>query len=186
MDAFIGEIRAFANSFYPVDWYPCLGQRVSLNDDNAPLFSIIGTYYGPSDMRTYFTLPKLQGRTLVGPGGQLDLDIGERTGEVKVTLSEREIPEHSHSFTTAISSDQSAIVAAPESNGTSYLANFGYQKDGKIKLTPGYVSTEEKPVTLNPSTISQTGGNLSHDNMSPFLAINYYICYVGYYPPRPR
>ncbi len=185
MDAFIGEIRAFANNYYPVGWLPCFGQKIELNDDSAPLFSIIGTYYGDSDMRTYFTLPDLRGRTLVGTGGQLNLALGKRTGAVKVTLNAWEIPEHAHSFTSVMSADKPSLVAAPENNGTSYLSNFGYKTSSGTPSTPGYVDEEENPVTLNPSAIAQTGGNLSHDNMAPFLAINYYICSDGYYPQRP-
>ena len=184
MDAFIGEIRAFANNYYPVDWLPCLGQKITILDHEA-LFSIIGNYYGDSDMKTYFTLPDLRGRTLVGADGYLRLALGEKTGEARVTLNSREIPEHAHSFTSVMSADKPSLVAAPENDGTSYLSNFGYKTDSGSPSTPGYVDEEENPVTLNPSAIAQTGGNLSHNNMAPFLAINYYICSNGIYPPRP-
>jgi microcystin-dependent protein len=183
MDAFTGEIRAFANNYYPVGWLPCLGQKITILDHEA-LFSIIGNYYGDSDMKTYFTLPDLRGRTLVGADGYLRLALGEKTGEVKVTLNAREIPEHAHSFTGAVSNDASSRIAAPESDGTSYLSNFGYNTNVSTS-TAGYVKEAGTPVTLDPSTIAQTGGNSSHDNMAPFLAINYYICSDGYYPPRP-
>nr|WP_321487038.1 tail fiber protein [uncultured Draconibacterium sp.] len=184
MDAFIGEIRAFANNYYPVDWLPCLGQKVLINDYTA-LFSIIQNYYGESDMRTYFTLPDLRGRTLVGAGGQLSLSLGGKTGEERVTLNSWEIPEHAHSFTSVMSADKPSLVAAPENDGTSYLSNFGYKTDSGTPSTPGYVDEEENPVTLSPLAIAQTGGNLSHENMAPFLAINYYICSDGIYPQRP-
>nr|WP_319573284.1 tail fiber protein [uncultured Draconibacterium sp.] len=186
MDAFIGEIRAYANNYYPDGWLPCLGQKVSIND-YAALFSIIQNYYGDSDMRTYFTLPDLRGRTLVGTGGQLSLLMGEKAGEERVTLNSWEIPEHAHSFAVARSSDKSFDISAPESDGTSYLTNFGYKTtpESDITAVAGYVSEEDHPVTLNPSTIGQTGGNLSHENMAPFLAINYFICSDGIYPPRP-
>ena len=183
MDAFIGEIRAFANNYYPQDWLPCIGQRVSIRDYEA-LFSVIGNYYGDSDMKTYFTLPDLKGRTLVGTGGLLGMSLGKKTGEVQVTVNSGQMPQHAHSFTGATSGDASSLIAAPESDGTSYLSNFGYKTDA-VTSTPGYVDEAENPVTLNSSTIAQTGGNTSHDNMAPFLAINYYICCDGYYPPRP-
>ena len=185
MDAFIGEIRAYANNYYPYGWLPCFGQKIELNDDTAPLFSIIGNYYGSSDMRTYFTLPDLRGRTLVGAGGNLGLSLGERTGDVRVTLNNYDLPSHTHSFTAAGGGDRTSLEAAPASDGTSYLSNFGYITAGAVTAMTGYVDDEDNPVTLDPSTIAQTGGNSSHENMAPFLAINYYICYEGYYPPRP-
>ena len=184
MDAFTGEIRAFANNYYPDGWLPCFGQKVAIND-YAALFSIVGTYYGKSDMRTYFTLPDLRGRTLVCAGGNLGLALGDKTGEVRVTLNSWEMPEHVHSLTSVMSADKPSLVAAPEDDGTSYLSNFGYKTNSGTPSTPGYVDEEENPVTLNPSAIAQTGGNLSHENMAPFLAINYYICSNGIYPPRP-
>lgn len=185
MDAFIGEIRAFANNYYPVGWLPCLGQKVPINDNEA-LFSIVGTTYGPSDMRTYFTLPDLRGETLVGAGGSLGLSLGETAGEERVTLNAWEMPEHTHSSMAVMSADRESLLAAPENDGTSYLSNFGYKTDsGSTPSTPGYVDEEENPVVLNSSAISQAGGNRSHDNMAPFLAINYYICSEGYYPQRP-
>ena len=183
MDAFTGEIRAFANNYYPYGWLPCFGQRVAIND-YAALFSIVGSYYGSTDMRTYFTLPDLRGRTLIGVGGNLMLSLGDKTGAAKVTLNSYDLPPHTHSFTGAWCGDKSSYLAAPESEGTSYLGNFGYNT-GTNTTTPGYVEDEDNPVTLNPSTIAQTGGNSSHENMSPFLAINYYICWDGYYPQRP-
>ena len=185
MDAFTGEIRAYANNYYPDGWLPCIGQRVAINYYGA-LFSIIGNVYGESDLRTYFTLPDLRGRTLVGAGGNiLGLPLGQKTGEARVTLNNWEMPEHAHSFTGAWSTDTSSYLTAPESGGTSYLGNFGYKTDAGNVATFGYVDEAENPVALNPSTIAQTGGNSSHENMAPFLAINYYICYDGYYPPRP-
>lgn len=195
MDAFIGEIRAFANTFYPMGWLPCNGDRVSLQEYQA-LFSIIGANYGPTDNQTYFTLPNLRGTALVGAGrnpqGALNLSLGENTGTETVALTTNELPAHSHTFNGGTGTDPSQMLAAPDVSGTSVISNFGYKNSaGSQVSTTGYVTQPTTPVILNPGTIAPAGGNtqaasVAHDNMAPYLAINYYICATdGFYPQRP-
>jgi microcystin-dependent protein len=132
-------------------------------------------------MRTYFTLPDLRGKALVGAGGPLGLPLGKTTGEYSVILDSRDLPKHSHSFSGAWSADKDSYLTSPERNQTSFLGNFGF--DGGT--APGYVGEMENDVVLDSSSIAQNGSNLPHNNMAPFLTINYYICSEGYYPPKP-
>jgi microcystin-dependent protein len=196
MDAFIGEIRAFANTWYPAGWLPCNGDRVSIIEYQM-LFSIIGPYYGPTDGQTYFTLPDLRGTAMVGAGqnprGTLNLPLGQGTGTETTELTTAHMPLHAHTFNGAIGNDPTAQISSPENDGTSFLSNFAYKptEDGSLTGTPGYIDQPVSPVLLNPGTIAPAGGNtqsagVAHDNMAPYLAINYYICAEdGYYPPRP-
>jgi microcystin-dependent protein len=195
MDAFIGEIRAFANTFYPLGWLPCNGDRVPIMGNEA-LFSIIGAIYGPTDGQSYFTLPDLRGTAMVGNGqssqGGLNLPLGQSTGSETIALTTDQVPAHSHSFNGATGSDITQLLSSPDSAGTSCLSNIGYKNAaGSQVSTPGYVDQAIAPVTLNPGTVQLTGGNTqsacaAHDNMAPYLAINYYICAQdGYYPVRP-
>jgi microcystin-dependent protein len=195
MDAFIGEIRAFANNFYPDGWLPCNGQQASLQQ-YAALYSLIGTYYGPSDGRSYFTLPDLRATAMVGTGQNtpdgLNLQLGKSTGSETIALITNQVPTHTHSFNGAIGTDVTQMLSSPDSAGTSYLSNIGYNNDAGSRVsTPGYVDQAIAPVPLNPGTVQPAGGNTqsacaAHDNMAPYLAINYYICATdGYYPERP-
>lgn len=195
MDAFIGEIRAFANNYYPYGWLPCNGGRVPIQP-YAALFSVIGNYYGPTDNQTYFTLPELRGTALVGvgqnPQGQLDLNIGEHDGMEKVALDGSQLPAHSHTLSGGTGSDATQMLNAPDPNGSSYISNFGYKNSAGAQIsTLGYVVQPASAVMLNQGSITPTGGNtqlnsVPHDNMSPYVAINYYICATeGYYPEKP-
>lgn len=195
MDAFIGEIRAFANNYYPYGWLPCNGGQANLRQYQQ-LYSIIGAYYGPTDYSTYFTLPDLRGTALVGvgrnPQGQLDLNLGEDTGMENVALTGGQLPAHSHTVSGGTGSDATQMLNAPDPNGSSYISNFGYKNSAGAQVsTFGYIVQQVQPVTLNQGTVTPTGGNtqansVAHDNMSPYLAINYYICATdGYYPERP-
>jgi microcystin-dependent protein len=194
MDAFIGEIRAFANNYYPEGWLPCTGQQISIQQYQA-LYAVIGTLYGNSDGRTYFTVPNLQGVSLVGagrnPAGQLDLNLGESTGAEGFALIASELPAHNHTFTGAIGATTARISTAD--NRTSFVSNFAINptSGGPSTSALGYVATAPTPVFLNLNTIASTGGNAQgicdpHENRSPFLVINYYICATdGVFPPRP-
>ena len=197
MDAFIGEIRAFANSYYPEGWLPCNGCKISIQQYQA-LFSVIGTNFGDSDGRTYFTLPNLQGMTIVGAGqsggSMLNLGIGETAGTETAPLINNNLAPHNHSFKGVGGGLSTARTKTADSTGTSHISNFLFQPQGSTAtpvMAPGYLDQQNNPVTLNPATIGGTGGLpngscQAHENRSPYLVINYYICVLdGYYPPRP-
>jgi len=195
MDAFIGEIRAFANSYYPEGWLPCTGQQASIQQYQA-LYAVIGTFYGNSDMRTYFTVPNLQGVALVSagrnPAGMLNLNLGKSAGAEGVTLTAVGMPAHNHIFNGVGGGATSARLSTAD-NGTSFISNFIYQTSGSTTtpIAPGYLDQPQNSILLNPNTIIPAGGNAQgicdpHENRSPFLVINYYICATdGVFPPRP-
>lgn len=170
MEPFIGQIQAFGFNFAPRGWAKCHGQLLPISQNNA-LFALIGTIYG-GDGRTTFALPDLRGRVAVAEGrgpGLSDYTIGERGGQERVTLNANEIPQHNHTFNTV----------AEEPNSVKPSDNLIASPSGQI------YSTQSNPDTvLKNSAIGNAGGSQSHNNLQPFLAINWCIALVGIFPSR--
>ncbi len=174
MEGTIGEIRLFAGTFAPRNWAYCDGSLIPISTNTA-LFSILGTTYGGNGT-TNFALPDFRGRVAVGTGqgpGLPNVVLGERSGEVSHTLIITEIPAHHHpatmpAATAASTATPSASVApAPASLGAAAWKNFG---------TPD--------ANLAPPTIGLAGGSQPHNNMQPYLGMNYIICLYGIFPSR--
>lgn len=170
-EPFIAEIRIFAGNFAPRGWAFCNGQLLPISQNTA-LFSLIGTTYG-GDGRTTTALPNLQGRAPMHPGrgpGLTARRLGERGGTEMETLSEAQMPNHNHSLMGVINpglvrlpSDQ--VTFARSQGGTAY-------------------HTSANLVDLADQTLPNAGGSQAHNNMQPFLAINYIIALAGLYPSR--
>lgn len=175
-EPFIGEIRCFGFNFAPRSWAFCNGQLLQIAQNTA-LFSILGTFYG-GDGRTTFALPNLQGRIPMhwgnSPGG-LDTRVGEVLGQTTVTLTANEIPAHDHAIIAAEASTVEERSVSP--TNTSFVGNA---KGGLIYQVP--------PVTANapfsPRAISETGGSQAHNNMQPYLVLNFCIALFGIFPSR--
>ncbi len=154
---YVGEISIFAGNFAPVGWALCHGQLLQISEYDA-LFSLIGTIYG-GDGQSTFALPDLRGRIPIhqgtGPGLPARI-IGETGGTETVTLTANHLPAHSHSMVTGV------------------VRGTGTQGAG---LTSG---TELG--TLTAPTSTNTGGGASHQNMPPFLGLNFIISLEGIYP----
>ncbi len=153
---FLGQIMIVGFNFPPRGWTLCDGQLLPINQNQA-LFSLLGTIYG-GDGRTTFQLPDLRGRASFssGQGGGLsDRQIGEQSGAETHTLTTAQIPSHSHTF--------------PE-----------IQVRGAGTQIPGVSSGEN----LNTSVPLGGGGGQAHDNMPPFLVLNYCIALQGIFPSR--
>jgi microcystin-dependent protein len=163
---YVGEIRMTGFNFAPVGWALCNGQVMSIAEFDV-LFNLIGTTYG-GDGQTTFNLPNLQSRIPFHVGSEAGntLTLGELSGTETVTLITTQIPAHIH--TLAASSARGAL-SSPE--GGVWAAS-----------TLGEFSTETNAHTMDPSTITATGGNQPHDNMPPFLAINFIISLFGIFP----
>jgi len=164
-DPFLSEIRVMGFNFPPRGWALCNGQLLPINQNQA-LFSLMGTTYG-GDGRVSFGLPNLQGRTPIHMGSGHTL--GERGGEYAHTLSQSEIPAHTHVL-TGMSVDASTDVPT----NTSMLA----------KATVDMYRTPAAAVALEPGSISNAGGSQAHLNMQPYLALNFCVALQGIFPSQ--
>ena len=169
-EPFVGEIMMFAGTFAPRGWAFCDGQLLLINQNDA-LFSLLGTTYG-GDGRTTFGLPDLRGRIPMHAGtgpGLSNRPWGEKSGAESVTLLTNHLPVHSH----ALRADKAkGKLSSPTGN---VLAHD--RRDTQY-------SDQGPDVDMNKDAIQATGGSGSHDNMPPYLSVNYCIALVGIYPSR--
>ena len=169
-EPFVAEIRIFAGNFAPRGWAFCNGQLLPISQNTA-LFSLIGTTYG-GDGRTTTALPDLQGRAPMHPGrgpGLTARRLGERGGVETVTLSEAQMPQHTHSMRAR---------PAP-GNRPGPADNVPARALG---ATPYHASASL--VNMADEALEATGGSQAHNNMQPLLAMNFIIALVGLYPSR--
>jgi microcystin-dependent protein len=173
-DPFVAEIRIFGFQFAPRGWAFCDGQLLPLSQNTA-LFSLLGTTYG-GDGKSNFALPNMQGNApmFYGQGAGLSLyDEGQTGGVETVTLIDSEMPIHQHALqanTTA------ADLPAPASNRSlARSAPFIY------KAPAGAAAPQ--PMALQ--AVSPAGGSLPHNNMMPYLTLNFCIALQGVFPARP-
>ena len=166
---FVGEIRMTGFNFAPEGWFLCNGQTLSI-DQFSTLFALIGTTYG-GDGQTTFNLPNLQGRIPFHQGtsnlGQT-MVIGQIAGEETVTLLANQLPAHSH------------VLAANSSDG----GQAGPRGGVWAKSTLDQFSTDPPAHPMAPSTIGSTGGSQPHDNLPPFLVVNFIIAWAGIFPSQ--
>jgi len=174
-DQFVAEIRIFPFNFPPKGWAFCDGQLLPISQNTA-LFSLLGTTYG-GDGKSTFALPNMQGNTPMQQGqgpGLSQRFLGEVGGEQNVTLLVTEIPSHNHSASAGPNTTQ---LPTPVNNvWTSGL------KTGPSLYTP--TGTGGNDVAMNPLATSVTGSSLPHNNMMPFLTLNFCIALQGIFPPR--
>jgi microcystin-dependent protein len=165
----LGEIMPVPYNFAPKGWALCQGQILAINQNTA-LFSLLGTQYG-GDGRTTFALPDLRGRSAIGMGqgpGLTSYSQGETGGEESVTLVLNQMPSHTH---TAMGT--SAVVSSPDPGGNVWATQT---------RTRTYSATADS--AMAPGTIGSTGNNQPHNNLSPYLTLNYVIALQGIYPAR--
>ncbi len=174
MQFYIGQIILFAGNFAIRDLAYCNGQLLAISQNSA-LFSILGTTYG-GDGRTTFGLPDLRGRVVVHSGGNSPgpgltaRQLGARAGQERVTLTTGEMPNHSHPTAVQVNNTN-----GEEANVSGqFLSNSpnSYNEEGVTGQNLGGV------------TSGAVGGSQSHDNMQPWLALNYEIALFGVFPSR--
>lgn len=169
-DPFVAEIRMFSFNFAPRGWAMCNGQILPLSQNTA-LFSLLGTTYGGNGMSN-FALPDLQGRAPMHPGQGPALslhDLGEIGGSETVTLLESEIPAHNHTLSVASLNSQSTNPS-----------NTVLGRGNPVKIyTSGGSQT-----AMGANSLAPSGGGLPHNNMMPYLTMNFCIALQGVFPPR--
>jgi microcystin-dependent protein len=163
---FIGEIRMFGGNFAPAGWAFCNGALMPISENDA-LFTLIGTTYG-GDGQTTFALPDLQSRIPihVGPG----FVQGQTGGTETVTLTTNQIPSHSH------------VPTCNSAPGTQSGPGNGIWASTSPSLNQ--YSTNAPTLNMDPAAIGQAGGSQPHDNMVPFLAVNFILSLFGIFPSQ--
>lgn len=164
---FIGNIILFAGNFAPSGWMFCEGQLLPISENDA-LFNLIGTTYGGDGQET-FALPDLRGRLPLhmGIGGGITYQIGEQGGVEQVTLTTQQIPSHSH---VPVASRDGVASTNPAGNMLSA---------GAVTM---YTNSLNSPVAMAPSALAPAGGSQPHNNLQPYVCINYIISLFGVYP----
>ena len=163
MEPYIGQISVFPFGFAPKGWAQCNGQLLPINQNQA-LFSLLGTQFGGNGT-TNFALPNLQSRTPLHFSSSYD--IGQASGEENHTLTQPEMPMHTHS----------AIASGNAANQTDPANNFWGAQGQSI-----YAATAN--TTMNPAAIGNTGGSTPHNNMAPYLTLNFCIALQGVFPSQ--
>ena len=170
-DPFVAEIRIFGFNFAPKGWAFCNGQLMPLSQNTA-LFSLLGTTYG-GDGKSTFGLPNLQGSAPMHPGQGPGLslhDLGETGGSETVSLLEFEMPGHTHNLMS-----QAAV-----GNRTNPVGNSIARVQGATAYGPAGPTAAQ----LAPQAVTPAGGGQAHNNMQPYLTLNYCIALQGVFPPR--
>ncbi len=179
-EPYLGEIQLFAFNYAPRGWMLCQGQTLQTRE-YAALFALLGTMYG-GDGRTTFMLPDLRGRSPVNWGAATTTTSaytqGKQAGAETVTITAATLPAHTH------------VVSGYSDNGTTSPGGANYFAQPVISTTAllpqeAYVPPNVgNPIALNPAAVSSVGGGQPHDNMQPYLTLNYCIAVTGIFPPR--
>ena len=170
-EPFTAEIRIFAGNFAPRGWAFCNGQLLPISQNTA-LFSLIGTTYG-GDGRTTTALPNLKGRAPMHPGrgpGLTSRRLGQKGGTETISLSEAQMPSHTHQLRGV---GNQALLKTPSNLRSLARSRFGnaYQSNSTDNL-------------VDMVALPDSGGSQPHDNMQPYLTLNFIIALVGLYPSR--
>ncbi len=171
-DQFLAEIRIFPFNFPPTGWAFANGQLMPISQNTA-LFSLLGTTYG-GDGKSTFALPDMQGNAPMQPGqGQgLSLrDLGEMSGVESITLLQSEIPAHTHSISASVADGIDRIPSDQVLPATGVAVSY---------YAPAANFTAMAFQALTPA-----GGGLPHNNMQPYLTLNFCIALQGVFPQRP-
>ncbi|MEA2621352.1 MAG: hypothetical protein QOH61_262 [Chloroflexota bacterium] len=163
-EPFMGEVKMISWTYPPKGWAFCNGQLLPINQNQA-LFSILGTQFG-GDGRTTFALPDLRGRTPIYSGQGWTL--GQAGGEESHTLTGSEMPLHNHL----------AMASTTNADSIEVAGNILAASD-----TPLYHNTADL-TTLGPTTINVVGGGQPHQNMQPYLVVNFCVALTGIFPSR--
>ncbi|WP_449436714.1 phage tail protein [Pedobacter steynii] len=169
----LGEITIVAFNFAPRTWASCNGQFLSIAQNQA-LFAILGTTYGGNGTTT-FTLPDFRGRAPFHTGTAFSL--GQAGGEFTNVLTTQQIPAHLHQVSNGSIKAKTGLTA----NKTSPINNYFASNSAETKRFTAIADTTMGTVS---ASIANSGGNQPHENMQPYLALNFVIALVGIFPSR--
>lgn len=200
MDAFIGEVRAFAFGFTPEGWLPCYGQVVNGRQYQA-LYALIGNTYGGNPQQYTFALPNLQAMAPIGQGLGAGMSVARQMGKTYGTASETlsssvYLPPHNHTveamvpvqtnLTTNMQSTPVANQSWLSQAGTVYDATHFRNPKAYIPVAnppnPPNVNTTFTPVTIGPACANPNGSVSPHSNLQPYLPLTMCICWQGVFP----
>lgn len=173
-DPFVAEIRMFAGNFAPTGWAQCNGQLMPISQNTA-LFALLGTYYG-GDGKSTFALPDLQGAAPMHQGqgaGLSDRVLGEMAGSPFTTLLQSEMPVHAHALQAFTGDPADNRVPGPN-------MSLGVPPSGVA-----YSDATAPLVPMNFNELTIAGGSLPHNNMQPYLVVNFILALQGVFPQRP-
>lgn len=172
-EPFLAEVRIVGFNYAPRGWAFCDGQILPINQ-NQSLYSLLGTTYG-GDGRTSFALPDLRGRVPIHVGqsnGGAIHQLGQKGGEEAHTLSTAEMPQHDHQLDGS-SSNADSPIATNQILAATPAADIYVQGTGTNALQ-----------NMSAASVANTGGGQAHENMQPFLVLNYCIALQGLFPSR--
>jgi microcystin-dependent protein len=175
-DPFVGEIRIFGFNFPPSGWALCNGQILPISQNTA-LFSLLGTNYG-GDGKSNFALPNLQGSAPLQEGqgpGLSDYFLGQTGGAPTVTLLTNQIPSHNH--VAGCANGVAGTLTTPAGNVWA-PARVGRQAENRYSASPG-----TSPL-MAAQAVGPAGNSFPHNNMPPYLAVNFCIALQGIFPAR--
>lgn len=186
----VGTVLPFGGAIVPASWLLCDGSAVS-RTTYASLFSLIGTTYGSGDGSTTFNVPDLRSRTVLGAGSGSGLTpraLGATGGEEEHTLSQSELPAHVHSgsvHTHTAGPHTHWLVASPIPAGQGFFVTNSFPPNEDVYAQPGsydlqvLINQQTGPASGNYASQSfdfaSVGGGSAHENLQPFLALNYII-----------
>ena len=168
-DQFVAEIRIFPFNFPPKGWAFCDGQLLPISQNTA-LFSLLGTTYG-GDGKSTFALPNMQGNAPMqqGQGKGLSLrDLGETSGSDTILLLQSEMPLHNHTMSTT-----------NDDGNNTQPANRYFGRGQPLYVAPSALQL------MALQCVAPAGGGLPHNNMQPYLTLNFCIALQGIFPARP-
>lgn len=177
---FVAEISIVPFNFAPTGWAHCDGQLLPISQNTA-LFSLLGTMYG-GDGQSTFALPNMQGCApmFYGQGNGLSLrDQGESAGTSTVTLLESEMPLHTHTAVPVVQTGGAATTVNPDNAMPAVALN----SELIYATTAGTGTT--KPMAVTKQNTNPAGGAQPHNNMQPYLTLNFIIALQGIFPQRP-
>lgn len=170
-EPFLSEIRIFSFNFAPKGWALCNGQSLPINQNQA-LFSLLGTVYGGNGQTT-FNLPNLRGRTSIHEGAGHTL--GEVGGASAVTINMQSMPTHTHPLTANM-----AVVGANLNSTLGVPGANNWANSGKTCWNTAFPGNS----TMNPQSVGNVGGSQAHNNMQPYLVLNFCIALQGIFPSQ--